>query len=216
MPEELKEAPKSGAPENNEQTNAEEKETEQNEDLKGGNPTDKKPGDGEPGNGKEEGPEPEQGTEQNEDKTEEVDDYGDFEMPDGVKVAEAELATFKQIAKKHGLSKEAAHEIVAIQAGMVKKQIEEFARFQQELKDQCVEKFGDKLESARVDAARALDKFGGEELRKVLDDFGMGNHPVLLEAFAKIGREVAEDTTVVANSKKTGDVTLEEALYGKK
>lgn len=214
MPEELKEAPQAGAPEAGNQENA--TETVENNDLEGGKSTDKKPGDGKTGNGKEEVTEPQKGEDNKEEKPEEVDDYGDFEMPEGVKVAEAELDAFKQIAKKHGISKEAAHEIVAIQAGMVKKQMDEFAQFQQELKDQCVAKFGGKLESARIDAARALDKFGGEELRKVLDDFGMGNHPVILEAFAKIGREVAEDTTVIANNKKTGDVTLEEALYGKK
>lgn len=206
-------------------------------DLAGGNPTNNEPGDvtvNDNGGGKQEPKEPETGTEgnkpepktgegENKKKEPEPDDkadYGDFDIPKDISVDKEGLDSFKALAKELGLTKENAQKLVDIQTGMAMKaakaQQDEFAKFQEELKTKCAEKFGDKLETYRTDAAKALDRFGGEELRKVLDDFGMGNHPVLVEAFAKIGREISEDQTVLSQSKAAMDITPAQALYGKK
>lgn len=41
---------------------------------------------------------------------------------------------------------------------------------------------------------RALREFGGTEAANLLHAAGLGNHPVLVRAFAKIGRALADDT----------------------
>lgn len=42
-------------------------------------------------------------------------------------------------------------------------------------------------------AAKAIDAFGGKELREVLDATGLGNHPLLVKAFVQIGKAIADD-----------------------
>ena len=41
----------------------------------------------------------------------------------------------------------------------------------------------------------AIDKLGGEELRKAIDEANLGTNPLLLDAFQKVGFMLAEDTT---------------------
>lgn len=189
-------------------------------DLEGGKPTDKDPGDGNDGGGKQD-PAPESGADKEKDKTEPedapTDDYGDFAMPKDVAVSEEDMASFKTLAQELGLSKENAQKLVDLQTGLIVKQQQEVARFRQELKEKCKQEFGeDKLPAVLADAAKAVDRFGGDELRQELDMFGLGDSPVIIRTFAKIGRELGEDRTVISGSAPAGDVTLAEALYGKK
>ena len=45
----------------------------------------------------------------------------------------------------------------------------------------------------RVDVARkAVEEFGGAELKHYLNETGLGNHPAMVKAFAKIGKELSE------------------------
>lgn len=46
------------------------------------------------------------------------------------------------------------------------------------------------LEKAR----RAIEKFGGPELMKELAETGLGNHPVWVRAFVRIGAAMADDS----------------------
>ena len=49
-------------------------------------------------------------------------------------------------------------------------------------------------------AKRAVDKFGGAKLRKVLDESGVGNHPDVIRAFWKMGRTLAPKPTSIAQA----------------
>ncbi len=58
-------------------------------------------------------------------------------------------------------------------------------------------------------ASRAVQEFGGEELVKILNATGVGNHPSVIRAFMKIGGMIAEDlgldkdTGLLSHSKET-------------
>ena len=52
---------------------------------------------------------------------------------------------------------------------------------------------GAKLRENLGVAAKAIDAFGGKELREILDATGLGNHPVLVKAFVQIGKAIADD-----------------------
>lgn len=45
-------------------------------------------------------------------------------------------------------------------------------------------------------AARAVKELGGDELKTMLEDTGLGNHPVLVKLFAKIGESMMEDVII--------------------
>ena len=51
---------------------------------------------------------------------------------------------------------------------------------------------GAKFETTVVNAAKAIDAFGGAELRKALDVLHGGNNPTLIKAFAAIGKAMGD------------------------
>jgi hypothetical protein len=57
------------------------------------------------------------------------------------------------------------------------------------------QEFGGVRFEATVKASRsALAQFGGEELSKVLTEYGIDNHPAIVKAFARVRAAIAEDT----------------------
>lgn len=59
---------------------------------------------------------------------------------------------------------------------------------------------GAKFDASLGLAAKALDMLGfpkGSEFRKLLDDTGLGNHPDMIRAFARVGAKVGEDSDFV-------------------
>lgn len=54
---------------------------------------------------------------------------------------------------------------------------------------------GDAFDQNVAIASKALKAYGSEELHKILDDSGLGNHPEVIKAFWKMGKEMAEATT---------------------
>ncbi len=57
-------------------------------------------------------------------------------------------------------------------------------------------KFGENVGTAKA----ALDKFGTPELKKALDDYGMGNHPEMIRLLARVGKALSEDRLVDGKS----------------
>lgn len=48
--------------------------------------------------------------------------------------------------------------------------------------------------------ARAVDAFGGAELRKFFDESGLGNHPAMIKMFYDIGKKIGEDRSNAGDS----------------
>jgi hypothetical protein len=54
--------------------------------------------------------------------------------------------------------------------------------------------WGKKYDENLRAAGHALNKFGDDSLKKMLDTTGLGNHPAILKAFAKMGENLVEHT----------------------
>ena len=55
---------------------------------------------------------------------------------------------------------------------------------------------GDKLEENLGVARKALDAFGSDKLREMLESSAMGNHPEVIRFFFKVGQAISEDKLV--------------------
>jgi hypothetical protein len=53
---------------------------------------------------------------------------------------------------------------------------------------------GDKYPEYVKTVDRAVQKFGGDEFKKFMDDSGLGNNPVIVKTFYNIGKAISEDT----------------------
>lgn len=127
--------------------------------------------------------------------------------PDGVTIDARALELATPVFKALNLSNEQAQTLVpvaaewaqAIRAQGEQQMLEHVAAerkawFESARKD--AEIGGSRFDTSVSLAAKALDTLGfpkGSPFRALLDDSGLGNHPEMIRAFARVGRAVAED-----------------------
>lgn len=141
---------------------------------------------------------------------------------EGTKRDEKGLADFRSLAKKHGLTGEAAQALVEHYDGMSRaadalylEKLEETQKTWSESIKADKEYGGAKLKETHADVERAMKKFGEDpELRKFLNDTGFGNHPGLIKFVARIGKAMREDAVNGGAETKTSKQTLLDQLYG--
>lgn len=125
----------------------------------------------------------------------------DFEVPEGLEL-DAELAEkFTDVAKDLGLSNEQANKVV----GLYAEQIQGMQEAQQASWGKTVADWSDELkadpefggakfnENAEI-AKMAVNKFGGDDLKKALNETGLGNHPAIVKFMHKVGVSISEDS----------------------
>jgi hypothetical protein len=93
----------------------------------------------------------------------------------------------------------------AFNLGVTPEQTEEMLKFQTEHQmqvaekartdwaNQSLDKFGKDLHDVLKVAKSAINEFGSQDLIKHLDDTGLGNHPMVIEMFHKIGQQMQQD-----------------------
>lgn len=145
--------------------------------------------------------------------------YDKLELPENLKGQEENFAAFKKLAARLHLPAETAKELLQWEAAAAE-QGQKIAQTQradilQKWTEQSKALFGP---SYQREIARALDaaaRFGGEELRTLLDVTGLGSHPVIVKTFHQISQQISEDVSVSGKNKNSTDKTFAEALYGK-
>lgn len=124
----------------------------------------------------------------------------DFKAPDGASFDSAVVASFSEVAKELNLSQDAAQKILdKVAPVMQTRQAEalEAARNEWASSARADKEFGgDKLAENLGVAKKALDTFGSPELRTLLNETGLGNHPELIRLMYRAGKAISEDRFV--------------------
>lgn len=146
------------------------------------------------------------------------DAYADFVMPEGVELDSALLTEATPLFKELNLNQEQAQKLVDFQAKQAKasseSQVDTFNQLMNDWQEQSKndkEFGGDKFEENVGIARSAIDKFGTPELKQLLEEHGVGNHPEVIRFMVKVGKLTAEDVpggTTVAPSKAQDRVSL--------
>jgi len=143
--------------------------------------------------------------------------YADFTVPDGVEVDKEMLDEFKTTAKKLNLTQEAAQELVSLQAKhmtRIAQSLENtFKEITNEWKKDLAKELGADYKKDQGYAIKAIDKLGTPELRKILNETGIGNHKELVKFFVRVGKLVSEDSLVPGSSGADGKSDAEK-FYG--
>lgn len=149
----------------------------------------------------------------------------ELKLPEGVKPET--LAPFLEVAKAHKLSQEQAQALVDFDRA---RQAEADKSFQASWKaeqtkwveavkaDPEIGAGRPEVLAASIEAAkRAVAKFGGPELARELLETGLGNNPVWVRAFVRIGKAMADDsiagTSGGAASTPSAEEQLQRSLY---
>lgn len=140
-------------------------------------------------------------------KTEEAKPQGapeayEFTMPEGFELNQEVSGEFEAYARELNLPQDKAQAVVDMGVKLMQsaaaKQAEAFAQTQKEWREAVVndkELGGAALAENLSYAAKVLDTFA-PDLRAVLDQTGLGNHPAFVKAFVKIGKAISEDRLV--------------------
>ena len=131
-------------------------------------------------------------------------EYEPFTRPEGLGVDEELLGEFKAEAKRLNLSQEDAQKFVDLQAKALAKQTEQLANVRAQWAEQTKtdKEFGGEALSENLGVAKkALDTFATPELRKLLNESGLGNHPEVIRTFLRVGKAISEDGRVVSGLK---------------
>ncbi len=147
------------------------------------------------------------------------DPYAAISLPENSLLNQPQLAAFKQAAAAlklpaQVLEKWLSHEEERLQSW----QQEQALQRQEQLAGwaaQTQEEFGPHWQEEVSKAVRAADAFGGPQLRQLLEETGLGNHPVIVRTFHAVAQCISEDVTPGGVPHTTTDKTFTQALYGK-
>lgn len=130
----------------------------------------------------------------------------EFKAPEGQKFDDLVIAEFTEVARELDLPQDAAQKILDKVAPVIQaRQTEQInaARTAWGEATRTDKEFGgDKLNENLAVAKKALDKFGSPELRVLLNESGLGNHPEVIRMMYRAGKAIGEDTFV--GGKQTG------------
>lgn len=146
----------------------------------------------------------------------------DIKFAEGLNLPPELAKDFEAYAKEHKLDAKGAQSA----ADLASKAVESFAETHvgqiKELYTQWAtnsrgdKEFGGDTFDANMNVAnKALDEFGTPELKKVLTDTGLGNHPEVIRAFYKMGKLISQDSvaSAISAARAEGPKTQAQRMY---
>ena len=108
-------------------------------------------------------------------------------------IPESDLKTFKEAAHKMGLSGKQAQSVIEYYQGVLGANLQGLKEQGRATESKLKEEWGGAYDRNVGLAARAVIESGGKDLLKFLDESGLGNHPGLIKAFARMGQILADE-----------------------
>lgn len=124
----------------------------------------------------------------------------EFKAPEGREFDGHVIEQFSEVARELNLSQEDAQKVIdKVAPALAAKQERVMAEARTQWVDAAKadrEFGGEKLAENLSVAKRALDTFGTPELRTLLEQSGLGNHPEVIRVLYRAGRAISEDRMV--------------------
>lgn len=140
-------------------------------------------------------------------------------LPEGMAADSEAVTEFTGIAKELGLKSEGAQKLMDLyikNSNAILENIREShgQQVQRWLADAKADKeYGGANYEANVKIAmKAMARFGGPELKAVLNATGLGNNPELIRAFYRAGKAISEDSVASTHSQANGRMSEEQQL----
>jgi hypothetical protein len=135
------------------------------------------------------------------------EEYAEFTVPEGFELDQEVGAKFSEMARGLNLTQEQAQGLVGLQNELMQKYEDQRQesltqaleaqrnRWADEIRNDP-EVGGAQFDSTVQTAMKAMQAFGSDDLRQLLNESGIGNHPAVVKLFHKIGKGMSEDTMV--------------------
>lgn len=124
----------------------------------------------------------------------------EFQAPEGREFDPSVVDAFSEVARDLNLTQESAQKVLDKMAPVIaSRQMEQIEAVQAQWAESTKadkELGGDKLDENLSIAKAALNKFGSEELKTLLNDTGAGNNPEIIRLLFRVGLATREDNVV--------------------
>lgn len=138
------------------------------------------------------------------------------ELPEGMQYDDEKLAGFRSMAHSAGLLPRQAQ---ALLEKYTEYRIQEMKRSSDESKQReeaglssLKQEWGADFDKKAASAARAVETYGGKELKELWDSVPLGANAALARAFAKIGEKLAEERVVMGDTRESAGESKDEIL----
>lgn len=141
----------------------------------------------------------------------------EFQAPEGQVFDDAVLTAYSEVAKELNLSQDDAQKLLdKVAPVMHARQQEQIAAVQEQWTEAArtdKEFGGEKLQENLSVAKKALDAFATPELKSLLNEAGLGNHPEVIRFMYRAGKSISEDRIVIGQQVPGSDKSLADKLY---
>jgi hypothetical protein len=121
-------------------------------------------------------------------------------LPDWVQYDEKMETVFKAMAHKVGLHPRQAQGLLDGYIEVQAQRLNEYTKMTEEGVGKLKTEWGANFDKNISMATRAVKELGGDELKSILEETGLGNHPTLIKLFVKLGESMGEDTVVIGDA----------------
>lgn len=145
----------------------------------------------------------------------------EFTLPEGKTANPEIIGEFESIARELKMPQEEAQTLVARLAPKISERV---AQQQAEMIERASSEWtasatadkeygGEKLTENLALGEKALAAFGTPELRQMLVDSRLGNHPEVIRFMVRAGKALSEDSRLVTNSAAPGQLSSAQRMY---
>lgn len=144
--------------------------------------------------------------------------YEPFVAPEGTAIDATVLTQFEEAARELNLPQDKAQQLIDKMApAMAQQQVAQMQQLSQDWQAAASsdkEYGGDKLAENLGYATKAVDTFASPELKTMLRETGLGNHPELVRFMVRAGKAISEDKIVTGGAPASANRSAAEVLYG--
>lgn len=144
-------------------------------------------------------------------------DKYEFQAPEGQTFDNAVLDAYSEVARELNLSQDDAQKLLdkvaPVMQARQQEQIEAVRNEWSELSKTDKEFGGENLNANLAVAKKALDAFASPELKTLLNEAGLGNHPEIIRFMYRAGKNISEDRIVTGQQPTGSDKSLADKLY---
>lgn len=145
----------------------------------------------------------------------------EYTQEEDANLTEEDLVEISEYCKEKGFSQEEAQEFMEQQEISIKKHMEKQAKQLDAMQDkwesqvEADEEIGGENLKKNVELSRRVfEKFGSEELFKLLSDTRWGSHPEVVRFGVRLGNAMADDVLLTGDNAPKKERSMEDIFYG--
>jgi len=118
----------------------------------------------------------------------------EFNLPEGRELDNGLVEKFTPVLKELKIGQEGAQKLAELLVADQAAKEQTYREITEGWKQDTIKELGSDYQAKLGVAAKFIDRFGNDQVRQVLNDTGLGNHPEVVKMFINAGKHFSDDT----------------------